>query len=557
MEEVKKEEPPKEEKEMERREKKLESRIKNWLKDPYIASLAGILIITLIIRIYYFYITRDQAVWWDGLCYGAIAKSLLTNRWDNVPIIINETSIRPWLMSIVWAGLMKIGITEIGSKFILVFVPSVLTVIVTYFVAEKMYNKRIAIISAFVLAVSWIHVFYSMRLLTHIPGLFVSMVSIYYFFKALEKEKLNFKYFTFAVFFAFASILTRWTYGLAGIVFIFYLFLIEGLGLYLFLAILLAGITKFILGFSLIIALALFLIPLAIGLWFNKKNIKIFNQKSFWIGGILGSTPMILFFIFNLVKYGKLFPAMANYAASAAQKTSFFYGTFGFFSHILQQPFFTLFIIGLVVMAAQLFLGFGLISKVKKLGSHFFILSLLILNVAFLTFYIRYAEDRYMFECFISIILAVAIGLDTIYVYAKKYNKQLAFILVIILLLSGAYFQYTYGNEIIQSRKTSYYQMKQAFLWIKDNTPEDSIILGSAIQPYAIYYADRMPLGHDEIEANRSREFDYVIVHAFTPHTQEYKDFVASIESNLTVVHAEFFDAQQQEPAVIVYKYNK
>ncbi|GEM_PF-1745906 len=556
MEEVKKEE-IKEEKELEKREKKLEAKLKSWFKDPYTASLIGILIVALIIRIYYFYLTRNQAVWWDGLCYGSIAKSLLTHAWDNVPIIVNEESIRPWLMPVAWAGLIKIGVSELGNKFILIFIPSILTIIATYFAAEKMYNKRIALISSFILAVSWIHVFYSMRLLTHIPGLFFSIASVYYFFKALEKEKLNLKDFTLAVFLAFISLLIRWTYGLTGIIFIFYLFLIEGLGFYLFLAILLGGAAKFILGFSLVISLVLFLIPLAIGIWFNKKNIKIFNQKNFWIGGIIGTVPMIIFFIFNLAKYGKLFPAMANYAASAATKTSFYYGTFGFFSHILAQPFFTLFIIGLAVMVVQLFLGFGLISKVKKLGVHFFILSLLILNVCFLTFYIRYAEDRYMFECFISILFAAAFGIDTVYLYVKKYNKQLAFLLVIVLLLSGAYFQYTYGNQIIVSRASSYYQMKQAFLWIKDNTPKDSIILGSAIQPYAIYYADRMPLGHDEIEANRSREFDYVIMHAFTPHTQEYKDFVASIEKNLTVVHAEFFDAQQQEPAVIVYKYNK
>ncbi len=241
MEEVKKEE-NKEEKELEKRERKLESKLKSWFKDPYIASLAGILILTLVIRIYYFYLTRNQAIWWDGLCYGAIAKNLLTHQWDNVPIIISETSIRPWLMSIVWAGLIKIGIPELGIKFILEFIPSILTVIVTYLVAEKMYNKRIALVASFILAVSWIHVFYSMRLLTHIPGLLVSMASIYYLFKALEKEKLNIKDFTLAVFLAFISILIRWTYGLAGIGFIFDLVLIEGLVFYLFLAVLVVGV---------------------------------------------------------------------------------------------------------------------------------------------------------------------------------------------------------------------------------------------------------------------------------------------------------------------------
>lgn len=494
--------------EYEKREKKLEDKLKFFFKDSYNAALAGIIALALVIRIYYFLLTRNQAVWWDGLCYGLIAKNLVTPIWTEAMIYVGETSIRPWLMSIFWAGLLKIGLQELAIKFFLVFIPSILTVYFTYLAAEKMYNKRVALIASFILAVSWLHVFYSMRMLTHIPGLFLSMASVYFFFRSLE-GKLDFKLFTLSIFLAFLSLLTRWTYGLVGIIYIMHILLV-------------------------------------------KRNI--LKDRKFWLGGIIGSIPLLVFFVLNYFKYDILFPAFLRYTGSAAQKTANAYYTFGFFSHILPQPFFALFLIGIVVMVIQLALGFGLVSKVKKLSSHVFVLSLLVLNTAFLIFYIRYAEDRYMFECFLSILLITAYSIDAAYLYLKKYHKQLAFIIVIVLLAGGSYTQYTYGGPIINSKISSFYQMKQAFLWIKDNTPKDAVIFGWGHDAYSIYYSERYPIKFEE--AKNGTEFDYVVVHGFVSQPQDFLGYVDSINENLTVVHAEFFDAQGQQPAVIIYKYN-
>ncbi len=551
--------PKSSEKEYKERGKKLEDKVKEWFKDPYTAALIGIIVLSLVVRIYYFWISKDQALWWDSLCYGSIAKNMLTHIWDSAPIIINETSIRPWGIPLLWAGLLKLGMPELFAKFLLEFVPSVLTVYFTYLVAEKMYNKRVALIASFILAVSWLHVFYTMRMLTRVPGLFISMVSVYYFFKSLEKEKIHFKQFTFSIFTAFLAVLVRWTFGLVGIVYIGHLMLVEGLFAYFLAAIVAAIIVKLGFGMSFAAAGAVFLGVAVIGAVINKKKIKRFKQKQFWLGSLIGAIPMILFFIYNLLTYGMLFPALSEYATSAGEKTNFYYATFGFFQHILggtiggfPAPLFILFLIGLVVMVVQLFLGFGLISKVKKLSSHVFVLSLLVINTAFLVFYIRYAEDRYMFECYLSILFIAAYALDIVYLYLKNYHKQLAVIMVVVLLVSGAYMQYTHGHPIIESRTSSYYQMKTAFLWVKDNTPENSVILGSGIQPYAIYYSDRIPLQTDEFFENNST-FDYAIVHGYTPHPPEYSEYLDSIQENLTVVHVEYFNPQS--PAVIIYKY--
>src|SRR3989344_7265359 len=44
---------------------------------------------------------------------------------------------------------------------------------------------------------------------------------------------------------------------------------------------------------------------------------------------------------------------------------------------------------------------------------------------------------------------------------------------------------------MINDKKESFSQMRDAFLWIKENTPEDAVILGEGVHLYTIYYAER------------------------------------------------------------------
>ena len=60
-------------------------KVKAWLKNRYNLGLIGILVLSFIIRMYYFVITKDQAMWWDEAEYMATAKS-----WAfDIPYMIN------------------------------------------------------------------------------------------------------------------------------------------------------------------------------------------------------------------------------------------------------------------------------------------------------------------------------------------------------------------------------------------------------------------------------------------------------------------------------------
>lgn len=488
---------------------------KEFIKKNYV--LIGILLLALIIRLYYFFITSDQTLWWDELCYGILAKNLVLHQWDNARIIIGETNIRPMFLPILWSFLMRLDLSEVVSKFILEIIPSFFVVLFTYFVGKTLYNKRIGLIASFIIAISWMTIFYSVRFMTHIPGLLASLASIYLFFKAIETDKINLKYFSLSIFLFFISVLFRWNYGLVGFAFLLVIL-------------------------------------------FNLKFIK---QKAFWIGGLIGSIPIITFFIINLVKNKSLFPALAFVSSHASESVQpFAYYALNFIPHILQTPFLIMFILGLIIVLGQIILGFDSISQIKKLKSHLFLLSLLILNLSFLIFYIRYAEDRYLFESIISMVLIISIFLDFAYVYIKKYNKIFAIILIVGLLSFGGYAQYKYGGSMIIGKKDSYAQMKETFVWMKDNLPRDSVVLGIGIEPYTIYYGGLIPIEHEswmnEGILNKSIKVDYLIHHAFVGQGEDYTNFINSLQQDSQIsqiIYVAYFDVDKQQPAVILAKY--
>src|SRR3989344_6583926 len=143
-------------------------KVKSWIKNPFNFAFLGIMLIAFSLRLYYFFITKNQALWWDELSYGGIAKTnFFYGYLGNAPeMIINEIKIRPPLLPLLWSLLLKIGSTEAISKFFLELIPSVLSVILVYIIGKKIYDKKTALISSFILAISWMHIFYTMRMLT-------------------------------------------------------------------------------------------------------------------------------------------------------------------------------------------------------------------------------------------------------------------------------------------------------------------------------------------------------------------------------------------------------
>ena len=486
---------------------------KKWIEDPYNLALMGILLVALVIRVYYFTLTKNQPLWWDELSFGSIAKTFFS---DNFPsaMLTAEKIIRPPLFSLLWFLLIKMGASEPLSRFFLEFLPSVFSVFFIYLIGRNFSDKKTALVATFIISISWLHLFYSMRLLTSIPALLFSLMSIYYFLKS--SDEINKKYFSLSILFLSLSVLIRYSFGLVGVAYL------------------------------------LFLI-------FTQK-FKFLTKKSFWIGGIVGVLPIILFFLSNMLLEGAIFPASASYASSAAKKEAYAFFTLGFIKHILQNPFYIIFILGTLITIAYLFLTFDLIKKNIKLKFDFLIILILILNLSFLIFIIKYSEDRYLLESMISLVFLTSNGIVFIYEVLKKYSKMLGFLVLTIILFWGAYSQITFGNELITLKSKSFLEMKEAFLWLKERAAENTLVLGEDIDLYTVYYAEMVPQTWPPDQKdldNYNLTADYIVVNAFHGNSDHIQNYLSKIQSNLTPVTAFFFDKNEEQPAVLIFKYLK
>src|SRR3989338_5189804 len=162
-------------------------KIKSWLKDPYNLTLVGILVFAFAIRLYYFWMTKNQPLWWDEADYMAYAKNLagFQTSWIVTP---QHNSLFPFIAALFF----KIGFSDTIIKFFLEIVPSFFVVLLSYLICKNLYeDKRIALISAFIVSVFWEFLFDSMRFHFESLALMTGLLSVYVFFKGYErKEKI-------------------------------------------------------------------------------------------------------------------------------------------------------------------------------------------------------------------------------------------------------------------------------------------------------------------------------------------------------------------------------
>ena len=99
------------------------------------------------------------------------------------------------------------------SEFILRFFPfifGVLSIPAIYLVSKELFNKKVGLISAFILAVSPFHIYYSQELRTYSLVTFLALMTVYYLVKALKVNKVP-----YWVGFIIFTILTIYSHNIA------------------------------------------------------------------------------------------------------------------------------------------------------------------------------------------------------------------------------------------------------------------------------------------------------------------------------------------------------
>ena len=491
--------------------KKLES----FLRNKYNLILIGILLFSFIIRIVYFLKTYNQPLWWDEAEYFSIAKSMLGIVPYDYPVQ------RPVLFPLLIALFYSFTHSEAFVRFMLVLLPSVGCVFMTYLVGKSLYNKRVGLIASFIMSVFWVLMFNTFRVHTDALALLFGLLAVYFFWESYVKKKDTKLLFLTAVFVALAFLIR-----------LFYLILIP-----------------------------MFLIFLLI-----TERLNFLKKKEVWYTALLSLILVVPYLIWNYFKFNNPFAFLYGYITFGALSLhatrpipwTLIWDVFKIYIHLV---YLILFLFGLLTLI-DLILGFDLVLKNKRkvLKSDLFVVINILTVILFFTFIFRVmGEPRWLIFMAPAMFFIIARGLMKIYYFLTKYHKLLALAVVLILLFFGAYQEIKYSGFIINSKKDSYLPVKQAGLFIKQNSLQSDIVFSNSV-PHSTYYSERKTQGIPSPSSNFEETIKelrprYLVLSIFEVHSEEVLSYSEKYQDILKPVQAYFADPEQTQPVLVVYEF--
>jgi len=448
---------------------KRKEKIKLWLKNPYNLALIGIMLLAFIIRLYYFFLTKDQALWWDEAEYMLKARAIF----KGTPL----TGLAPFrevLIPYIWAFFYAVGNSEIMVRLLQVLI-STFTVFMTYLVGKQLFDRRVGLVSALFISTFSIQLFFTNRILTYLwtPLIYLSVISL--FLKGLEGKNKP---------------------------------------LYLSASLLALGIVAYFNTIFLAFLLFIFLV-------FTEKT-KLFKEKRWIVFFIVFILTLLPFLIYYFVTAGVPLPRFIQ--VQMVQDRTFdnkilpFAQWFGFIPQIIRSvgdpsylgfPLFFFLLIGLyslfeVVMSFDIFIK----SKPAKLTNNFLLwlwilvplvsLSAIIIILNSTDFY-----DAFLMPIFPGLAIASSLGFLFLYDYTKKYSPNIIKLFSAIIIVFALFTSLSYANGMILNKVSSYDSLKQAGLWLKENTNAGDNILTDAL-PEITYYSERATYPAPRTEDNMS-----------------------------------------------------
>jgi 4-amino-4-deoxy-L-arabinose transferase-like glycosyltransferase len=488
----------------------LEERIKNWLKNRDNLILLGVLVFALAIRLYYFFLTNHQTLWWDEAEYMSYS-----NFWAfGIPYELSLQRIPSF--QLIAALLLKIGFGETFIKFSLVLIPSVVLVYAVYLLGKEMFSAKIGLIAAFLTSVSWTLLFWGARVQPDYLSMLFQVLSIFFMWKYWKSPKVK-------------SMI--WAGIFAGLGFHFK---VSGL-----------------------------LVPMAFGLFiFFKDGFSAFKNKHYYYFVIAFLVVLLPYFIWSQITFGTATAFKQGYSAQVISSAPFAWaGNINLFYTLTEGVLFILFLAG-VLLSLKFLLYFDVIMKHRRkiFDPNIFSILMLVLITGFYVFYIRASQDRWVFLWLPFIFFLIGNVLVFIFDNLKKYNKILALGVVLGLLAFGGYSQLSHADFLIRDKLPTYEPVKQAALWMKANSGPEDVIL-SMSRPQTTYYAEREvyhqwhELGKENLEEFLvERRPKYVTVSVFERHTDIWTSWVDENQDRLTPVQVYYADAEQQNPLLIIYE---
>ncbi len=453
-------------------------KLRSWTKDKHNQVFLLIIIFGIILRLYYLVITKNQVLWWDEAEYLLMAKYFAAG-----DLFMNLFASRPLLLPLLWALFMKIRLGhEIIFRLVEVIVSS-LGLVFMYLVTEKLFNKETGIVSALLLSVFYLHLFYTTKLLLDAFAVTFWLISIYFFITGYLNKENNKRFYLSAFFGAVGVFFYNQTIALF-ITYLIFLLIVERLNL--------------------------------------------FKKKKFYMFGIIALLTFSPNFILNQVLYDNPTEFITKGISTGDVLTADYSGNLieflKYFPNYLGWMLLIIFIISLFLVFYDLFLGIDIIIKKPDLESKkkLFLFLWLIISFLVIVKIVGHFEDRYIMATFAPVFIIISLGLYQIKEWSinKFKNKYLVYALIILLLLIISISQVKLADNIIKSKKDSFKELKDAGLWIKENSMPSETILASTT-PVMIYYSERKIVDFPEKEEDfrdllLRKKPKYMVISVFT-----------------------------------------
>ena len=432
------------------------------------------------------------------------------------------------------------GITsEPVIRFIALFIPSIILIFLTYLLLSKMYNKKVGLISALILTVLWEHVFYSNRFHTENLALIFQFLAIFLTFSLWEKGK-NYKFFK-------------------KLIYILAIILLSGLSI-------LSRPGNMFFVPAIVIFLFLYFL--------FSTNLRSKTKDYLLIFTVMFS---IIFSYFLIPIFAKI-PMLANYYFPESPLAWRSLKVFnGFFLSNMGWGFILLiaFFLGIFIFLGKLLLSYGFFKKMflkeKSFSSDFFNFIIIISVISPMIFLLRVNnfEYRWFFPILPAMLGFTSLGIISFSEFVEKKIgfKNLAVFLIILILLLGCYPQLKHTDTLVKIKLTSYGQIKESGLWIKENSHPSDVVVSASITQHS-YYTERKIIdffadGSNENETAFNLKLEeykprYIIISVFEGHQPQWAfSWPERNQERITPVKVYTMNtAQGEQPVLVIYEFN-
>lgn len=512
--------------EIEKRKSKINKILFSWVKDNYDRVFIAVLLLAFVLRLAIFLKTLNQPLWYDGATYMEAGK--------NWALDLGLRDIwyyrRGFFFALLCAFFFKLGLGETAIRFSIVLFSTGI-VFVSYFLLNEMFgNKKISLLTTLCLTFSWIILFFTGRILTDIPAAFFLLTALFFFWKGYINDKGKKFIFLFAIFLSLAT-LTRMQ--------------------------------------------SIMFFPPFLIIIFLKEKFAMFKNKKLWIVLLIFLAFLLPYFYLYSQHYGNPIKDLFEYyvgvgssdvAKDVASERSIFKFPMYFkdLPYMLTYPFFALLILGLFYFFLDVIFGFDRIFQNKKIQTKLFTFFWILSPFLALGYITPYVEERYVTACLPFLFLVSILPLVSLEKYFKNKNLSIAqFCLVSVLLVLsissvGFTSNYTWANQLVDAKKTSYLEVMEAGQWMKENSNTSALIVSQSI-PQIQYYSERSTYAVDQL-GNDSSSFHnktlelkptFLMLSVFENH----QSWMYQFPQQYHLVPAKVLADDNNQPVVIIYKF--